>query len=95
MTGAIGNKRKATALLTTDAMRFVRIERRLRSGQATFEQLRGCVGDVSAATLKRDLKAMREELGAPIHWDSGNRAYHLAGEWPGVGACLWEEVRPA
>lgn len=90
-----GHKPKATALLTTDAMRFVKIERRLRSGAATFAQLRGCVDDVSAATLKRDLKAMREQLGAPILWERAQNVYHLAGEWGGVAACLREEVRSA
>jgi len=90
-----GHKRKATALLTTEAMRFIRIERRLRSGSATFEQLRGCVDYISAAALKRDLKAMREELGAPIRWERAQNAYLLAAEWQGVGACLREEVRSA
>lgn len=84
---------KATALLTTDAMRFVKLERRLRTGSADFEQLRGCVEGVSAATLKRDLKAMREELGAPIRYERADGMYHLGGDWGGVGACLREQVR--
>lgn len=86
---------KATALLTTDAMRFVKIERCLRSGAANFEQLRGCVDDVSPATLKRDLKAMREELGAPILYERAQGVYRLVSEWGGVAACLREQVRAA
>lgn len=32
---------------------------------------------VSPATLKRDLKYLRENLGTPIHYDAFERAYQL------------------
>lgn len=84
-----------TPLLTAETIRFVRIERRLRDQGANFDQLRLCVGGVCDATLKRDLKAMREEFGAPITWDRANRVYRLASEWAGIGACLQERAAAA
>ncbi len=82
-------QRKATALLTSDAMRFLQIEHMLRSGGADFQQLRGRLG-VSPATLKRDLKAMREELGAPIQYDRLADQYRLTSPWPGIKRNLLE-----
>lgn len=86
---------KATALLTPEAVRFVRIERLLRSRSASFEQLRACVDGVSDSTLKRDLQAMRDEFDAPITWDREHRVYRLASEWAGMSACLQKHVRTA
>jgi predicted DNA-binding transcriptional regulator YafY len=86
-------QRKATALLTTNAQRFVAIERWLRSGGGEFAQLRGLL-NVSAATVKRDLQAMRGELGAPIAYDALADRYHLADDWKGVRACLLEQFTP-
>lgn len=86
---------KATPLLTAEAVRFVRIERRLRAGSANFQQLRLCVEGVSDATLKRDLQAMRNEFDAPITWDSRYLVYRLESDWRGMGAFLQNHVRTA
>lgn len=83
---------QATPLLTAEAVRFVRIERRLHARGANFDQLRLAVGGISDATLKRDLQAMREEFGAPITWNCEHRVYHLASEWAGMGAFLQKQV---
>jgi DNA-binding transcriptional ArsR family regulator len=88
----VSRRGNSTALLTTEALRFIRIERRLRERGANFEQLRSCVRGVSDATLKRDLQALRDEFGAPIAWDASRRVYHLAGEWTGMGAFLQTEA---
>ena len=85
-------QRKATSLLTSDAGRFIKIDRRLRSGGADFQELRGVLNGISPATLKRDLRAMREELGAPILYDRDYGQYRYAGAWPGVLACLTADV---
>jgi predicted DNA-binding transcriptional regulator YafY len=85
-------EKKRTALLTADAVRFIQIEHALRSGGANFARLRGTLG-VSAATLKRDLKAMREELGAPIRYDKEHEQYCLAAPWSGLRSCLLELFR--
>lgn len=87
-----GAEKRATALLTSEAGRFSRIERRLRSGGANFEELRGTVAGVSASTLKRDLKSMREELGAPIAYDRTCEQYRLTAEWSGIAAVLLEQL---
>lgn len=88
------NMRRATPLLTTDAARFVQIEHALRSGQATAAALTvKC--DCSLATLKRSLKAMREELGAPIFYDHYRRRYRLVDAWPGVYAAIFEGLETA
>lgn len=33
--------------------------------------------DVSPATLKRDLKYLREQLGTPVEYDAFERSYHV------------------
>ncbi len=86
-------QRKATALLTTNAQRMLAIERWLRSGGGDFESLYGALGllGASRATVKRDLKAMRQELGAVIVYVREDASYRLHGEWKGVRACLLEQ----
>lgn len=84
-------QRKGTSLLTSDALRYVLIERRLRSGAAALSDLRG-LAPVSYATFKRDLKKMREELGAPIVFDHAAGLYRLEGAWGGIAEALKEQI---
>lgn len=84
--------RKGTTLLTSDALRFLQIERTLRSGGVSAAQLRAAL-QISQATLKRDLKALRDELGAPICYDRATDQYRLTMPWTGVRACLLEAFR--
>jgi len=52
----------------------------LRSTQRMrFDELRERLA-VSPATLKRDLKYLREQLGTPIEYDAFDRSYKLAGD---------------
>ena len=51
---------------------LLRDRRRLR-----FEEMLDRL-DVSPATLKRDLKYLREQLGTPVLYDNFDRSYHLA-----------------
>lgn len=83
---------KATALLTTQGARLLCIDRMVRRAQgATFTELQAAVS-VSCATIKRDLMALREELGAPIKHDSLDGRYHVVGPWLGVLASLLEQA---
>lgn len=84
---------QATALLTTQGARLLRIEAMLRNRQApTFLDMRHACR-CSVATLKRDLRCMREELGAPVHFDVSERGYRLIDEWPGVLPALFEQAQ--
>lgn len=86
-----GQKRKATALLTTEAARYLQIERAMRAGKATRVVLMAeC--NCSRPTLVRALKTMREELGAPIFYDNFLGRYRLSSRWPGVHAALFEDL---
>lgn len=89
-------QKRATALLTSNAQRFVKIERWLRSGGGNFSGLLGTLGmlGTSRATVKRDLRAMREELGAPIDYERNGDRYTLSSDWKGVRACLLEQFQP-
>lgn len=70
-----------------------RIHRRLRSARypVSFSQLQEELGGCSKSTLKRHLRELREELGAPIQtvrdplrYCYGDEAYELPGLWFGA-----------
>lgn len=83
-------KSETTPLLTPTGARLFRIENLLRHSRVVdFAEFRARLG-VSAATVKRDLQCMREELGAPIVWDRVERGYRLSTPWQGVAACLYQ-----
>lgn len=81
-------------MLTTSAVRMYRLERALRHGRgATAKQL--CArSNVSIATFKRDLDALRGELGAPITYDPTTRCYVMQA-WRGVLAAIAEQLEVA
>ena len=82
-------------LLTPEVVRFCRIEKLLRRQWCvSFDRLKDAL-QVSRATLKRDLHFMREELGAPIHFDATERGYRLVDSWSGVAAALFEQLEAA
>jgi len=62
---------------------MLKIERALRHRRLTMAELLDVTG-ASIATMKRDLKAMREELDAPLVYDQFDKGYRLTGDWPGV-----------
>lgn len=79
-------------LLTPQAARCYRIERALRRmGCLRFDELRALVG-VSAATLKRDMQCMRQELDAPLRYDAWANGYRLDPSWPGLLVKVEEEA---
>jgi predicted DNA-binding transcriptional regulator YafY len=85
------SKSELTCLLTPQAVRFCRIERMLRRGRCvSFAALRDQLG-CSTATLKRDIQALREELGAPIRYEAP-AGYRITGLWVGVAATLFEQL---
>jgi predicted DNA-binding transcriptional regulator YafY len=84
--------RKVTPLLSAEAARLLRIERRLAAGNgATFAELEKMLA-VSAATLKRDLRILREQLDAPIEYDRNGYRYSITKTWCGVVCHLLTEV---
>ncbi len=87
-------KRKASTLLATQTARLIRLDRRLRYCTVTFDELLRelCI---SPATLKRDLTALREELGAPLCWDAVQRGYRYVKPWAGVVSALMDEAAAA
>ena len=71
-------------LLTTHGARLLLIERELQRRQwVQSVDLMQRLG-ISLATLKRDIKALREVFGAPIQADSTGMGYRLVGAWPGI-----------
>jgi predicted DNA-binding transcriptional regulator YafY len=87
--------RKATPLLAAEALRLLQIERRLQVGNgATFAELEKLLL-VSAATVKRDLRLLREQLGAPIFFDRVEGRYRFVDRWVGVLAHLVQEASAA
>jgi biotin operon repressor len=88
------SKSELTCLLTPQAVRFCRIERMLRRGRhVSFATMQSDLG-VSAATLKRDIQSLREELGAPIRYET-RVGYCITGLWVGVAATLFEQLEAA
>lgn len=84
--------RKATPLLAAEAVRLIQIERRLNVGNgATFAELEKLLR-VSAATVKRDIRLLREQLGAPIFFDKTEGRYRFVDRWIGVLAHLVQEA---
>jgi hypothetical protein len=80
-------------LLNAQCSRFLAIERALRAGEATFASMREACG-CSAATLKRDLKTMRQALGCPIVFDRFQQRYRLLERsWPGLAPVILEELK--
>ena len=68
----------------TKTARPYKIEQLIRHrGSVTFAQLLQAL-EVSPATLKRDLEYLRDQLGAPIEYDSDSNGYRLA-----AGAAAW------
>ena len=62
----------------TFAMRLYRIDQVLQEeGSVSFETLQAAL-QCSAPTLKRDLRYMREKLGAPIVYSRAQNAYSYA-----------------
>lgn len=85
---------RATAMLTTAAARMYRIERSLRHGQSLSSAELCARNSVSLATFKRDLEALRSELGAPIEYDPSTRRYCMQA-WRGVAATIAEQLECA
>ncbi len=57
--------------------RLFRISSLLREGQKLrFDEMTHRL-DISSATLKRDLRYLRQQLGAPIEYDASERVYHI------------------
>jgi predicted DNA-binding transcriptional regulator YafY len=76
---------------TDSGLRMARIEHLLRTrGQMKAAELMADL-QCSRATLKRDVRYMRETLGASIGGD--NDGYRLVGEWSGVAATLAEQLQ--
>ncbi len=86
--------RKATALLNTQAVRLLRLEKRLNAGPASCAELRAML-QISRASLKRDLILLREELGAPMWFDYECGGYRFFRPWCGVMAQLVEQAKGA
>ena len=71
-------------LLSPVAVRLRKMERLIRRGGATAEQMMAATG-VSIATLKRDLDLLRWDLGAQIVYCPLTHNYELRNtDWPGV-----------
>lgn len=86
------SERKATALLTTTGLRMLRIERMLRRARCVSFKAMRAECECSVATLKRDLRFLRDELGAPLLFDRRETAYRLAGNWAGVQAMIFAQL---
>ncbi len=84
----------ATSLLATQAVRLLRIEKRLLAGGVSMNGLCALL-DASAATVKRDLAVLREELGAPILYDRFDDVYRLVAPWEGLLAHLLKQAQGA
>ena len=88
-------KSDLTPLLTPEAVRMLRIERALRRhATVNLLDLMVIAGEVSVATLKRDLQCMRHVLGATIVYRVG-KGYSLYGTWAGVRAAVAAELERA
>ena len=62
----------------TKTARLYKIEQLIRHrGSVSFAQLLAAL-EVSPATLKRDLRYLREQLGTPVEYDAFDRTYHVA-----------------
>jgi len=85
---------KATALLTTTGLRLLMIDRMLAMGPGVRLDSFLLKLGVSLATFKRDLKLMRDEMGAPIVYDRHEQRYRLrpGAQWDGVLAEIKKHV---
>lgn len=80
------------ALLSAEARRLLALEQRLRGAGIPKGGVRG----VSVATFKRDLRRLRDELGAVVVFDHFEESYRLKNaDWPGVAATLVAEIAAA
>lgn len=81
-----------TVLLSEGALRMVRIEKLVRTGEATADTLCWAL-QCSLATLKRDLRTLREEFGMPLLYDrAGGKTYRLVAPWPGLSEAVQRQM---